>query len=277
MCSNTCILLFFESDCTSNGLGDIPQFRWIPDGQLCPTVPNRSNYIHWIEDLLLSDIIPANRIDDHVVRGFDIGTGANCIYPLLGASLLGWRFVGSGNLLPSFFVASHEISFESVNTTVASLSVDVTDVALEWAEKNVKDNPHISELIEIRKVEHDEKVDRDELHIEETRDSEINVSLSHLEDANIGPSVSCPDWRHPGAKMSYHGPPILVGVVNDGEKFDFCMSNPPFFETMEESGLNPKTSCGGTSSEMVCPGGEQAFITRIIEDSVELNQSFRLL
>lgn len=71
--------------------------RWIPDGQLCPTVPNRSNYIHWIEDLLASDIIVRNNNSKENVRGFDIGTGANCIYPLLGASLLGWSFVGSGS------------------------------------------------------------------------------------------------------------------------------------------------------------------------------------
>lgn len=71
--------------------------RWIPDGQLCPTVPNRSNYIHWIEDLLLSDVIPKIDSNGDNVRGFDIGTGANCIYPLLGASLLGWSFVGSGS------------------------------------------------------------------------------------------------------------------------------------------------------------------------------------
>lgn len=72
--------------------------RWIPDGQLCPTVPNRSNYIHWIGDLLKSDLIPTIRDSNALeqVRGFDIGTGANCIYPLLGASLLGWSFVGSG-------------------------------------------------------------------------------------------------------------------------------------------------------------------------------------
>lgn len=71
--------------------------RWIPDGQLCPTVPNRSNYIHWIEDLLCSEVIKKiNSGEDNKVRGFDIGTGANCIYPLLGASLLGWSFVGSG-------------------------------------------------------------------------------------------------------------------------------------------------------------------------------------
>lgn len=68
---------------------------WIPDGQLCPTVPNRSNYIHWIEDLLSSELIPSLNFSDKKVKGFDIGTGANCIYPLLGASLFGWSFVGS--------------------------------------------------------------------------------------------------------------------------------------------------------------------------------------
>lgn len=215
---------------------------WIPDGQLCPTVPNRSNYVHWIEDLLSSEIIVDNQADGGVVRGFDIGTGANCIYPLLGSSLLGWRFVGS----------------------------DVSDVALEWAEKNVKNNPHISGLIEIRKVENNEE---DGLQIEDIRDSECNIH--NLDDACTGTSVSCPAELHSGVKMSYQGPPVLVGVVKDEEKFDFCMCNPPFFETMEEAGLNPKTACGGTSKEMVCPGGEQAFITRIIEDSVKLKQSFR--
>lgn len=89
-------LLFALSRAGFSFFGRIIMCRWIPDGQLCPTIPNRSNYIHWIEDLLLSDIIPNSRANADVVKGFDIGTGANCIYPLLGASLLGWSFVGSG-------------------------------------------------------------------------------------------------------------------------------------------------------------------------------------
>ncbi|XP_059647498.1 uncharacterized protein LOC132293869 isoform X2 [Cornus florida] len=208
---------------------------WIPDGQLCPTVPNRSNYIHWIEDLLSSNFI-AETCAGGVVRGFDIGTGANCIYPLLGASLLGWSFVGS----------------------------DVTNVALEWAERNVKNNPHISELIEIRKVG----------NAEEKHDCQSVNGESSI-DADPGPSSSSSLELLSGVNMSYNGPPVLLGVVKDGEKFDFCMCNPPFFETMEEAGLNPNTSCGGTPEEMVCFGGEQAFISHIIEDSVQLNQSFR--
>lgn len=73
-------------------------------------MPNRSNYIHWIEDLLASDIVPATRADGDVI-GFDIGTGANCIYPLLGASILGWKFVGSGALFYSFSLVCFYILF----------------------------------------------------------------------------------------------------------------------------------------------------------------------
>ncbi|EOX97728.1 Ribosomal RNA large subunit methyltransferase F isoform 3, partial [Theobroma cacao] len=210
---------------------------WIPDGQLCPTVPNRSNYIHWIEDLLSSDIIPKTNSNGDNVRGFDIGTGANCIYPLLGASLLGWSFVAS----------------------------DMTDVALEWAERNVKSNPHISELIEIRNVRCSPNTPTPEgLNNGESVYSEEGEGL-------LSSSIDMPASED----KSYHGPPILLDVVRDGERFDFCMCNPPFFESIEEAGLNPKTSCGGTHEEMVCPGGEKAFITRIIDDSVVLKLSFR--
>ncbi|XP_059435007.1 uncharacterized protein LOC132167968 isoform X2 [Corylus avellana] len=222
---------------------------WIPDGQLCPTVPNRSNYIHWIEDLLASDIIGKTNTSGDNVRGFDIGTGANCIYPLLGASLLGWSFVGS----------------------------DVTDVALEWAGKNVKNNPQISQLIEIRKVEiHEESPSMEELHDDKLVFCESKTELSgSMVKEEVDPLPSTSFDPHADANKTYNGPPVLIGAVRDSEKFDFCMCNPPFFESMDEAGLNPKTSCGGTPEEMICHGGEKAFITRIIEDSAVLKHSFR--
>ncbi|XP_075511289.1 uncharacterized protein LOC142547093 isoform X1 [Primulina tabacum] len=216
---------------------------WIPDGQLCPTVPNRSNYIHWIEDLLASNLVSGTRVDGRV-NGFDIGTGANCIYPLLGASLLGWKFVGS----------------------------DVTDVAIEWANRNVMNNPHITELIEIRRVEcEDDIFDVEELQTKKQHSGECDLN-SHDEKAlEIVPAPS----SVVGKKKGYCGSHVLLGVVKDGENFDFCMCNPPFFETMEEAGLNPNTACGGTSEEMVCIGGERAFISHIIGDSVQLKHRFR--
>ncbi|KAK4284838.1 hypothetical protein QN277_001618 [Acacia crassicarpa] len=221
---------------------------WIPDGQLCPTVPNRSNYIHWVEDLLSSDIIPHTISTRDKVRGFDIGTGANCIYPLLGASLLGWSFVGS----------------------------DVTDVAIEWARKNVHSNPHISDLIEIRKVESNENaVSVEGFQYGESVCDESKIDLGGNFGAEVPPEPSLPPDLRSNFNKNYYGPPILLGVVRDDEKFDFCMCNPPFFESLEEAGLNPKTACGGSREEMVCPGGERAFITRIIEDSAALGHSFR--
>lgn len=73
----------------------------------------------------------------------------------------------------------------------------------------------------------------------------------------------------------YEGPYVLAGVVKDWERFDFCMCNPPFFESIDEAGLNPRTACGGTAEEMVCPGGEQGFIMQMIEDSVILRQKIQ--
>jgi 23S rRNA (adenine1618-N6)-methyltransferase len=76
-------------------------------------------------------------------------------------------------------------------------------------------------------------------------------------------------------EFQYADLPVLAGVVGDEEKFDFCMCNPPFFESMKEAGANPRTACGGTSAEMVYPGGEAAFITKIIEDSTMLKNQIQ--
>ncbi|XP_057769276.1 uncharacterized protein LOC130989331 [Salvia miltiorrhiza] len=221
---------------------------WIPDGQLCPTVPNRLNYIHWIEDLLALDILPATRAESDITKGFDIGTGANCIYPLLGASVLGWKFVGS----------------------------DITDIAIEWANKNVESNPHLSHLIDIRRAGMGDERSR----VGESQNHPIcsseggGVHLGNPEAENVG-SLALSVLETQSNAKDCDGPPVLLVVVKDGENFDFCMCNPPFFETIEEAGMNPKTSCGGTPEEMVCSGGEHTFITRIIEDSVMLKDTFR--
>lgn len=69
--------------------------RWsLPAGALCPPVPGRSDYLHHLADLLSGgDDADIPRGPDVLV--LDIGTGAGCIYPLLGASEYGWRFVAT--------------------------------------------------------------------------------------------------------------------------------------------------------------------------------------
>ncbi len=63
----------------------------IPAGFLCPPIPGRADYIHYLADLLASDgVDPAGP-----VKVLDVGVGANMIYPLIGQAEYGWEFVGS--------------------------------------------------------------------------------------------------------------------------------------------------------------------------------------
>jgi len=93
----------------------------IPAGCLCPPIPGRSDYLHYVADLLGAGEEAA------IPRGpsvavLDIGTGANLIYPLIGASEYGWRFMGA----------------------------EIDPVALDWARKLVVGNPAVAELIDCR-------------------------------------------------------------------------------------------------------------------------------
>jgi 23S rRNA (adenine1618-N6)-methyltransferase len=66
----------------------------IPEGYLCPPIPGRADYIHYIADLLAetnNGKVPTGK----KLKILDIGTGANCIYPLIGSSVYDWQFVGT--------------------------------------------------------------------------------------------------------------------------------------------------------------------------------------
>jgi len=65
-----------------------------PEQHLCPPIPGRADYLHYLADLLAlhnNSEIPAG----NDISVLDIGTGATCIYPLIGRAEYGWRFVGS--------------------------------------------------------------------------------------------------------------------------------------------------------------------------------------
>jgi 23S rRNA (adenine1618-N6)-methyltransferase len=66
----------------------------IPADYLCPPIPGRADYLHYLADLLASSNggeIPRGA----KVRALDVGVGANCIYPLLGHREYAWQFLGS--------------------------------------------------------------------------------------------------------------------------------------------------------------------------------------
>lgn len=93
----------------------------IPEGFLCPPIPGRADYIHYIADVLAEGNkgeVPTGA----GIKVLDIGVGANCIYPLIGHKTYGWNFVGS----------------------------EADYIALASAKKIVEDNG-LSEVIDIRK------------------------------------------------------------------------------------------------------------------------------
>jgi 23S rRNA (adenine1618-N6)-methyltransferase len=66
----------------------------IPEGFLCPPIPGRADYIHYLADVLAegnNGVVPTGK----TVKVLDVGVGANCIYPLIGHKTYGWGFVGS--------------------------------------------------------------------------------------------------------------------------------------------------------------------------------------
>jgi len=60
-----------------------------PDAHLCPPIPGRVEYIHHLNDLLKPFKFK------EPIRVLDVGTGATCIYPLLGNSEYNWQFEGT--------------------------------------------------------------------------------------------------------------------------------------------------------------------------------------
>lgn len=88
-----------------------------PEGYLCPPIPGRVDYIHYLADLLSE-----NKTKHKNIRCLDIGTGANCIYPILACAEYKWSFVGT----------------------------DIDSKAVESAKQIVNSNPILKDKIEIR-------------------------------------------------------------------------------------------------------------------------------
>jgi len=179
----------------------------IPDGYLCPPIPGRVDYIHHLNDLLITT--PSKLRETHSpISVLDIGTGASCIYPILGQREYNWSFVAT----------------------------DIDPVSIKVAEQIIKA---------------DKKLNR---------------------------NISC--------RLQQNSEQIFKGIIKEDEFYHLSLCNPPFHKSLAEASqgtirkwknLNKAPShakstektlnFGGQKAELWCPGGELAFIGKMIKES----------
>ncbi|MDZ4705358.1 MAG: 23S rRNA (adenine(1618)-N(6))-methyltransferase RlmF [Saprospiraceae bacterium] len=93
----------------------------IPADYLCPPIPGRADYLHYIADLL-ADANQGKIPTGKKINCLDIGVGANCVYPIIGNATYGWSFIGS----------------------------DVDAIALESANHIIESNPFLKKAVVCR-------------------------------------------------------------------------------------------------------------------------------
>ncbi|WP_460218565.1 23S rRNA (adenine(1618)-N(6))-methyltransferase RlmF [Psychroserpens sp. MEBiC05023] len=83
-----------------------------PNQHLCPPIPGRVAYIHLLNELLYSTKLQQD------ITILDIGTGATCIYPLLGHAEYGWRFIASEIDKQAIKSSQHIIDKNKLNAVI---------------------------------------------------------------------------------------------------------------------------------------------------------------
>jgi len=176
----------------------------IPEGYLCPPVPGRADYIHYAADLL-GDLNNGEIPRGKRVNVLDIGTGANCIYPIIGSQSYGWKFTAT----------------------------EIDPLSLKVARLIVQSNSSLSKQVKIKQQKQKQF--------------------------------------------------ILHKMIEEKDRFDLTICNPPFHGSKKEAvesnmekwrklnksddDLPRNLNFGGMENELWYPGGETAFIKRMIKES----------
>ncbi len=173
----------------------------IPKGFLCPPIPGRADYIHYIAELLGGK--------REKVRVLDIGTGANCIYPIIGSQSYNWDFVAT----------------------------DIDPKSIENSRRIVESNKNLKNKVTL-------KLQRDRSK-------------------------------------------IFEGIIEETDRFDLTMCNPPFHASLEDAmranrrkvnnlsrdnkGVKSGLNFGGQKAELWCPGGERLFLKKMVKESANFS------
>lgn len=200
-----------------------------PRDRLVPPVPNRLNYILWIEDLVASRaaMLRAPPLPGPVL-GVDVGTGASCIFPLLGHAACGWNFAATEVDADSLVWATRNVAANALSECVTLSLVSPEGDVLGSVVRGLPPRKYASSVAQ-------------------SGDHALGALLFATNDAAIRMDAAVLCWdttaRNPSQAAA-----------------DFTMCNPPFFSSWEEAqasmaAVAHKSVCAGTPSEMVRPSG----------------------
>ncbi|CEI62826.1 hypothetical protein FVEN_g599 [Fusarium venenatum] len=107
----------------------------LPNDRLCPPVTNRNNYILWLKGLLDTSSYEKQARD---VVGCDIGTGASCIYPLLGCTERNtWNFIATDIDPKSLEYARKNVTLNNLDERINVVQRENTDSLIPLDDLNV--------------------------------------------------------------------------------------------------------------------------------------------
>jgi hypothetical protein len=219
--------------------------------RLIPPVPNRLNYLKWIESLLLDQ--GGNSTTKRVL---DIGTGSSAIYALIGANYFGFNFLAS----------------------------DIDDVAIENARRNVILNG-LQDKIKVLSVPSSsfvqQNIAEDWLPAFET-ERRIRIGLKKSIFGQFCEYLGSKSDSFFYNKLECCRGPVRTALTTDSSTaaitcnvehyfsgntegavtnqcewlLSACMSNPPFYDLEETIEPAAHSTCTGVDGEMRTPGGE---------------------
>jgi 23S rRNA (adenine1618-N6)-methyltransferase len=202
----------------------------IPQGYLCPPIPGRADYVHRLADLLVTDM---PRLKSHRCRVIDIGTGANCIYPLIGAAEYNWSVVGT----------------------------DIADAALNNARRIVQENPRFKQQLSFRLQHNSKSIFTNVIQENDLFDLSMCNPPFHRSqhDASVGSDRKVRNLTK--QRKNRQGLDAQCQGYHDTNRSAKNATKSPL--ATSGAALN----FGGQSAELWCEGGELAFITLMGNES----------
>jgi 23S rRNA (adenine1618-N6)-methyltransferase len=199
----------------------------IPKGYLCPPIPGRADYIHYAADLLTGKKTNA--------KVLDIGTGANCIYPIIGCRSYGWKFVAS----------------------------EIDPVAVSAANLIVNSNAVLKNKIKVLQQKNQKSIFSGIIGPHDLFDLTLCNPPFHASLAESNAVTERKTHNLNRHQVKYNGKQAVV---------ENAIGNSSDTSSDKSSDKSQGRNFGGQKAELWCDGGELAFLKRMINESQHFSE-----